>query len=140
MPNSPVVWILDTVLLFYDVTLVLRHQCYELKQAYMLQCTACIGLDACVRVGKRSFHGQMLKYNLLLCKKLVVVVRPPQSEFVPKSAWAALKCACQNEMYIAPYSQPYIEYINIFKPQSYYLEYSKLNIQNIVSIAGFSNI
>ena len=132
MPNSPVVWILDTVLLFYDVTLVLRNQCYDLKQAYMLQCTACIGLDACVRVGKRSFHGQMLKYNLLLCKKLVkfllvvVVVRPPQSEFVPESAWATLKCACQNEMYIAPYSQPYIEYINIFKP------HLKLNIQNIV--------
>ena len=39
---------------------------------------------------------------------LVGTYRPPQSEFVPASAQATIKCACQNAMYIAPYSQPYI--------------------------------
>ena len=42
--------------------------------------------------------------------------RPPQSEFVPASAWVAMKCACQDLISITPYSQTYIRYINMFKP------------------------
>ena len=64
---------------------------------------------------------------------LVLTHRPPQSEFVPASAWPTIKCACQNVMSKVLYSQPYIEYINILKPQSCYLAYLKLNIQNKVS-------
>ena len=59
--------------------------------------------------------------------------RPPESEFVPASAWATVKCACQNMMFKPPYFQPYIEYINSLKPQSCYLAYLKLNVQNKVS-------
>ena len=60
--------------------------------------------------------------------------RPPQSEFVPASALATIKCACQNAMTIAPYSQPYIEYIKILKP---HLANLKLTIQNKVSFEAY---
>ena len=57
------------------------------------------------------------------------VARPPQSEFVPASAWATIKRACRNVMF-----QPYIVYINILKPERYYyMAYLMLNIQNKVS-------
>ena len=41
--------------------------------------------------------------------------RPPQSEFLPASAWATIKCACQKGMLIATYYQPYSKYVNILK-------------------------
>ena len=57
--------------------------------------------------------------------------------FVPASAWVTIKCACQNVMSKTPYSQPYTENIFILKPQSCYLAYLKLNIQNKGSYVAY---
>ena len=59
---------------------------------------------------------------------------PPQSEFVPASAWATMKCVCLNAMSIAPHSQPYIEYNKKINP---HLAYFKTNIQNKVSFEAY---
>ena len=63
----------------------------------------------------------------------VLCCRPPQSEFVPASAREIIKCACQNVMSKAPYSQPSIANIIILKPQSCDLAYLKSHICGISS-------
>ena len=117
------------------------RQCYFQKQVGG-QISSVFFLERCVytKIGdaqKEHLHCSMnaghhcesriSKHQYVVISESVTrgLTRPPQSEFVSTSMWATIKCACKDAMAVAPYSQPYIEYVNILKP---HLAYLKLNI------------